>query len=279
MTIVLHLPTLNDHKTDCDRLFSLWQQVRDLEQHQVIVDFANCQFLRQNAVAFLGGLARLIQFRGGKVHFAWNTLQAGIRANLTQNGFIDTFDGTQREWQGNSVPYREYRDEDMGAIAAYLEDCWLGRGWVQIDVDRSDEIIRNALEIYSNAFEHSASPIGVFTCGQRYPNLGKLHLTVIDFGVGIPPNVRQFLSQSSKPAADALRWAFELGHTTRANKVSGGTGLDTLKRFVKQKQGRIEIYSHDGYAMIDSEQEVYQSSRTFFEGTLINITVTCDTPA
>jgi len=44
----------------------------------------------------------------------------------------------------------------------------------------------------------------------------------------------------------------------------------------KSKQGKIEIYSHDGYALIDESQELYQSSCTFFEGTLINITIKCD---
>lgn len=279
MTIILRVPTLNDSQTDCTRLFSLWRQLQNLESQEVIVDFSDCRFLRQNAVAFLGGLARLIQSRNGKVNFAWNTLQDDIRANLTQNGFIDIFDGTQREWLGNSVPYREYRYEDMDAIASYLENCWLGRGWVQVDSASSDEIVQNALEVYSNAFEHSASQIGIFTCGQRYPNLGKLHLTVIDFGVGIPPNVRQFLNQPQKLAADALEWAFKLGNTTRANKISGGTGLNTLKQFVKQKSGKIEVYSHDGYALITSDQEIYQRSPTFFQGTLINITVKCDSPA
>jgi len=278
MAIILSVPTLNDHTSDCDRLFTLWQKVCFLDTEEVIIDFSTCRFLRQNAVAFLGGLARLIQFRGGHVIFDWDTLAWEIRANLTQNGFIDTFNGTQREWTGNSVPYREYQNEQIEAIATYLEECWLGRGWVQVDADHSDEIIQNALEIYSNAFEHSNSAIGVFTCGQRYPLLGELRLAVLDFGVGIPPKVRRFLNQVEMPAADALAWAFKPGNTTRANQVSGGTGLTTLKKFVKEKRGKIEIYSHDGYALIDSNQETYVSAPTFFEGTLINITVQCDAP-
>lgn len=279
MTITLQVPTVNDEIIDFYRLSCLWKQVCHLEQCEIILDFSGCQFLRQNAVAFLGGLARLIESRGGKVYFAWHTLRDNVRVNLTQNGFIAAFDNTQQEWRGNSVPYREYRYEDMNAINAYLENNWLGRDWIKVDSDKADEIIKNMLELYSNAFEHSASKIGVFTCGQRYPNLGKLHLTVIDFGVGIPPKVRQFLKEPQKPVDEALKWAFKLGNTTRANHIPGGEGLDSLKRFVKQKNGKIEIYSHDGYALIDSDEEVYCSAPTYFEGTLINITVKCDPPA
>jgi hypothetical protein len=54
-------------------------------------------------------------------------------------------------------------------------------------------------------------------------------------------------------------------------QITGGSGLDLLKNFVKAKQGKIEIYSHH------SSKELYQSIPTFFEGTLINITIRCDT--
>jgi len=278
-SIILRVPTLNDRRTDCTRLFSLYKKVPFLEKQEVIIDFSNCRFLRHNAVAFLGGLARLVQFYGGRVNFVWDTLQEDIRANLTQNGFIGTFDGSQREGSGNSIPYREYQNEDMGAIAAYLENDWLRPGWVQVSSNSNDEITLNALEIYSNVFEHSESEIGVFTCGQRYPNRSELCLTVSDFGVGIPTKVRQFLNQPQHPANKALQWAFQPGNTTRAGRVSGGTGLDTLKNFVKAKQGEIEIYSNDGYALISSTQEVYKNSFTPFEGTLINIRIRCDLPA
>jgi hypothetical protein len=277
-SMILQVPTLNDNKTDYIRLFSLCQKIRSLENQSIIIDFSGCRFLRQNAVAFLGGLARFAQARGCSVSFDWNTLREDIRANLTQNGFFDVFEGTQREWSGNSVPYREYRHEDMDAIVDYLENHWLCSDRVQLSPDNRDEIIQNASELYSNVFEHSASAHGVFTCGQRYQNIGDLCLAVADFGVGIPNKVRQFLNQPQKSAGEALKWALQLGNTTRANKIAGGTGLDTLKNFIKAKQGKIEIYSNDGYALIDSNQELYENSSTSFEGTLINITIRCDQP-
>ncbi len=276
LTITLKVPTLNDDKADFIRMFRLWQQIRGTHTPKVIFEFSGCYFLRQNAVAFLGGLARLIKARGGQVDFAWNTLQSDIKGNLAQNGFLYAFGDNQQGWKGNSVAYREDANDNFQGILNYLDEQWLGRGWVEVSQAIKDEIIHNALEIYSNAFEHGVSDIGVFTCGQRYPNLKTLKLTVIDFGVGIPANVRQFLQNSSMLAEDALKWAFQPGKTTRRSRVPGGTGLHSLKNFVRSKQGKIEIYSHDGYALIDESQELYQSAPTFFEGTLINITIKCD---
>ncbi|QLE44936.1 HAMP domain-containing histidine kinase [Nostoc sp. C052] len=217
-----------------------------------------------------------MQARGCQAIFAWETLQDGIRSNLAQNGFLYAFGENQQGWQGNSIPYREDPDYNIDIIMSYLESKWLGRDWIEVNQTIKDKIICTVMEIYSNAFEHGLSDIGVFSCGQRYPNLNTLKLTVIDFGIGIPANVRQFLQNNSMLAKDALEWAFQPGKTTRSSRICGGTGLDLLKKFVKSKQGKIEVYSHDAYGLIDENQEIYQSAPTFFEGTLINITIKCD---
>ena len=116
--ITLKVPTLNDDKTGFIRMFKLWQQIRGIHAPKIIFDFSQCGFLRQNAVAFLGGLARLIKARGGQVDFAWNTLQSDIKGNLAQNGFLYVFGDSQQGWKGNSVAYRE---DAKGQLGEYSE--------------------------------------------------------------------------------------------------------------------------------------------------------------
>lgn len=90
MSLILKVPTINDKPKDFDCLFQLWQQVQE-NVEEVIFDFSNCHFLRQNAVAFLGGLARLVESRGGKVTFDWGTVKKHICMNLKQNGAMIFF--------------------------------------------------------------------------------------------------------------------------------------------------------------------------------------------
>ncbi len=45
---------------------------------------------------------------------------------------------------------------------------------------------------------------------------------VVDFGVGIPHNVRNFQKNFTLPADRALEWAFQPGTTTRTGNVTGG---------------------------------------------------------
>ena len=272
----LQVPTLNDSLGDFYRLFGLWQEIQQCQSPFIVFDFSDCRFLRPNAVAFLGGLARLIEHQDSIPIFDWKTMPDNVFGNLEQNGFTTIFGTGTGGWTGNSVPYREDPIRSTNEFLSYLEDRWIGRDWVKVGDALKDETLCAVTELYDNAFTHSASKIGIFACGQRFPDLDELKLTLIDFGVGIPSNVRNYLGVEGMSARLTMKWAFEMGHSTRPEHIAGGVGLDTLRTFVKDKQGRIEIFSHDGYAIIDRNQERYDTIATFFEGTLINITVKCD---
>ena len=80
----------------------------------------------------------------------------------------------------------------------YLKVKWLRQGWVHVVNYCKAAIAGSVWEIYTNAFEHAQSPIGVFSCGQHYPRRKELQLTVADFGVGIPSTVRLFFSNDQR---------------------------------------------------------------------------------
>src|SRR5574341_431575 len=103
----ISIPTLNDDPSDFEHLFSIWNRVTDYFE-DVYFDFSRCHFLRPNAVAFLGGLARLIESRSGSVIFDWGTLSDNrVRNSLIQNGFAGTFGLYSTGRAGHSIPYRE----------------------------------------------------------------------------------------------------------------------------------------------------------------------------
>ncbi len=165
--------TFNDDLADFQSLFWLWSEVND-DCLDVTFDFSYCRFMRQNAVAFLGGLARLIEDRGGRAVFLWNTLDPKIFTNLAQQGFLSAFGHTGGPWRGNSIPFRHDLLLDQTELMHYLKVLWLGRGWVNVSRPLQDAIVGQMWEIYANAFEHGESPIGVFSCGQYYPMFKKL---------------------------------------------------------------------------------------------------------
>lgn len=251
---VIQIPRINDEKSDFATLFAIWSQANDYFE-DVRFDFSKCDFLRPNAVAFLGGLARLIESRAGTIIFDWKTLASSwVRTTLRQNGFAGAFGDPSSQWDGNSIPYREDEMRNPDEIMDYLEHYWLGKGWILISPRLMDAIVGHVWEIYNNAFEHSGSQIGVFSCGQYFKMNNDLILSVIDFGQGIPAKIRNFLSFDPRSrhlkASSCLRWAFQAGNTTKKHEP-GGSGLDLLKQFIAINEGKLEVYSNEGYAIID----------------------------
>jgi len=181
-TIRLEVPTINDAQGDFDRLFALWQESYGYYQ-DVRFDFSSCRFLRPNAVAFLGGLARLIESRMGTVAFDWDSLHdTWVTTTITQNGFAGAFGHPCSSRSGETIPYREDRTEDSSGFLDYLTEHWLGRGWVHVSEMLRDAIVGKVWEIYANAFEHSQSEIGLFSCGTHFKTKDELVLSVVDFG-------------------------------------------------------------------------------------------------
>ncbi|MBU1398218.1 MAG: ATP-binding protein [Proteobacteria bacterium] len=277
---VIQIPRLNDGASDFSELFSIWSQVNDYFE-DVRFDFSGCHFLRPNAVAFLGGLARLIESRMGTVIFDWGTLHNfAVMTNLSQNGFAGYFGHPSSGWDGNSIPYRENKTLDMNGIMDYLTYNWIGKGWVHVSNRLRDVIAGKMWEIYNNAFEHSGTAIGVFSCGQHFPHNNTILLSVVDFGQGIPAKIRTFVGRDPRaqdlPAAACLRWAFTRGKSTSTEGVARGIGLDLLKEFIRINQGKLEVYSNEGYAIIDKDGERYENLDISFEGTVVHITLRRD---
>jgi len=282
-SVRLQIPTINDTPSDYDKLFELSGIAKGCCSN-VIIDFSTCDFLRPNAVAFLGGLARLVEHRYRCVEFDWDTANHRILAILRQNGFAGAF-GYIRTLggPGSSIPYREDRTYATGVkndIINYLKFNWLGSGWVRVSSRLRDAIVGRVWEIYDNAFLHSKSSIGVYSCGQYFWHMRVLKLAVVDFGLGIPASVRQYWKDhpfvEQLTAAQCLKWAFQQGASTKPETTRRGNGLVLLKEFVNVNHGRLEIYSQNGYALIEGGKEKFNNRRIFFQGTLVNITLHCD---
>lgn len=284
--IKLDIPRINDRPADFGKLFKLWNEAKGYSL-DITFDFSTCDFLRPNAIAFLGGLARLVESRNGRVTFDWNTANDKILAILRQNRFARVFGYTGVSGgPGNSIPYREDKTQSIYAsdvkddIIEYLRHEWLGSGLVRMSPKLKNAIVGRVWEIYANAFLHAESGIGVFSCGQFFWRMGLLKLAVVDFGDGIPATVREFFkyhpSVKKFSASGCIRWAFEPGNSTKSEGTGRGIGLDMLKEFVYANRGILEIYSENGYALFRPRKQEYGLLSSSFEGTVVNITLACD---
>lgn len=273
----IRLGTINDDPEDFAYLCRIYQETQRYE-NGFVLDFSDVVFLRQNAVAVLGGIILMAQRQGKQVTWIRSQWQ-NVTPNLRKNGFSELFPGEARfSFTGNAIKFTHYATyQDDAIICDFLERNWLQPRWINVSDMLKHRIVGNVAEIYTNAFTHAQSPIGVTSCGQHYPNKKLLKLTVADFGVGIPANVRTYLKNGTLADEEALRWAFTDGHTTAtADHISRGMGLGMLERFVQLNQGMLEIYSDGAYVCIDKDGQRFTRREQTFHGTIVNITLNCD---
>jgi len=240
----------------------------------IVLDFASCGKLSLNAMVFLGALASLVRHHGGSIGIG-PTIKPKLLKGLREHGVMGHL--------GNGVvtsglPFGHYASIDKSAIMQFLQEKWLGVGAVRLSEDVQTSIMGAVWEVYANAFEHANSPVGIVNCSSFDRIHRRLHLAVVDLGVGIPSNVRTFFPGRTIGAVSAMKWAFAEGCSTRAEQVgySRGLGLAVLKEFIQLNGGFMEVYSNDGYVKISKDNEVYRSRSCVFGGTLVSIVLSAD---
>jgi anti-sigma regulatory factor (Ser/Thr protein kinase) len=267
---------LNGDYRGFHRLFRISDLVRN-STDDIEFAFGGCNFLAPNAVSFIGGLTVLALREGRQVFFDRTNLPDEVRSHIERNGFLDAFQlGNNRRIKDTTVPFRVDEQEDTNAFTDYLANFWLTDDRIHIEPNLRNALVSCVIEAYINVFDHADSQVGVATCGQFFPKIKELTLTLVDFGVGIPHNVRAFLREPDKPDIDAIGWAFQAGNTTKRDKSSRGLGLKLLKNFVQKNNGKLEVYSDNGYIALDSSGEHTFNYGTKFSGTVIQITLRCD---
>ena len=274
----LSIQSIDDQMGDFEYLFDLLEIIKD-NNYNATLDFSDCNFLRQNAFAVLGGIIRLAEENKGKIEILWKTFNTNLLNNLLKNGFLFTFSKFKFDYKPsveNSIPYREDKTKKPNDILKYLHQHWLGKGWINISPRLKDEISGKVWELYDNAFTHSGSPIGVISCGEHYPQNKTLKLTIVDFGISIPNGVRKFKNNQNLASDKIMLWAFQRGSSTKSEEIGRGLGLDLFKQFIKINRGHLEVFSLDGYASITKEEDRFTTYNKPFGGTLVNITFNCN---
>lgn len=133
-------------------------------------------------------------------------------------------------------------------------------------------------EIFNNILDHSTQNIGYIHV-QHYPNASNVRITISDFGMGIPTNVRKRFPQLDDAAAIAQ--AVIPGFTTKSQPNNMGVGLDFLITNVIRNQGSVTILSLQGQLGCHPSDDggVYKAPFLWndrYPGTLVDISLRTD---
>lgn len=269
--MIYNLPTIYSQKDGFDHLAELAAETKDLFNSRLELDFSRCGFFDANMVAPLAAvLARIASDRFNRIEIV--QVPSAIQKILCKNHFLVSY-GYKHVPDTNqtTLPYARLQLSDEGLFADYLDRHLRGKGIPHMSHAMGKRFLRSVFEVYQNAVIHSESVVGLFICGQFYPQLQRLDLTIADAGIGIRTNVRRHLEQKIS-SVRAIRWALQEGHSTKRLRQPGGIGLKFLKDFIELNGGRIQIASRYGFYEYKGKEDFFKLTEDL-PGTTVNLEI------
>lgn len=242
----------------------------------IILDFSNCKYYDAGFIAFLGGIYDY--FKGCGKHIYLNFPYSSVVKRYFCNSGLYSYicADTSMQPNQNAVPFCNIKIVDFNVTNNYTNK-FMELAPIALSEGAKQFISTNIIELFTNAIDHSESPLGCYACGHWMPKHNTLVFSVYDSGIGIPNKIkRKFQGYSSE---DAIEWALQRGHSTiqLENDIPRGLGLYNLKDFIRLNKGTLRILSNDiYYEYSDGGSETFKVINHPIHGTLITMKVLPD---
>ncbi len=265
--LTIQLPhTIDSDQQGFASLANIYQQVKPCQFETIQLDFQNTTWFDANMLAMLGAI----------MESAWTNDFDIVNLRPEQEKI---FKKTRYSYFGGeslpdsyqtTVEYRKSKVSEIGSFEKYLEKKLLAHSKMpSMSALLRKKIKESILEIFNNARTHGKCKF-VFSCGQYYPQKGRLDFTIVDIGNTIRKNVRDY-SGRKVSGKKAIEWAVRENTTTRKDNIPGGLGFTLIRDFLRKNKGKIQITSADGYWFEKNDKSVSKKLDVFFKGTAVNL--------
>lgn len=162
--------------------------------------------------------------------------------------------------------------DDEARFSQYIKGEMMQQTGLQRLSDELRGLLEWALEeLRSNVFRHAQTEHPFFVCGQYYPKLDQLKISLADIGVSFLPPIQQYTGGVITSQADAIRWAVNGKDEKLGN---GGLALKSLKAHFDEHGHQLQIISGDTFwdsGAVGSGMGPFRSLFTEMPGTVINL--------
>jgi len=262
-------------------------QIINYTKDEIVLDFSDASFIRNNFIAILGLALELVQDKKITIIEPKNPK---IKNALKNIGFLSKYSNCKNgiDLNNTMIHYTNIQKENEEYYAFYNYFVnQLNRKVNNLSEELSRKIMQKIYEQFSNVFRHSDSEVGFLCSGQFYPTKKEFYFTIVDSGVTIKYNVNKYLKRLTKEnrgllnfssyqeldGLESIKWALIDNNSTTG---SGGFGLSLLKELIVKSKGRLEIVSNDGYYKIENGIESGEILPKKFDGTIISVGLSTD---
>ena len=270
--MIHYLPTIHSQREGFEQLAALAKAAHELSASRLEVNFSRCRFFDANMAAPLAAVLARVADEFNAVEIV--KVPGAIESILRKNQFLVAYGyGPLEDANHTTLPFIRVKLADEGRFADYLKHHMNGKGIPRMTEALGKRFRESIFEVFQNAVIHSRSRLGIFVCGQFYPQLQRLDITIADAGIGIRNNVRRFFKNDKISSVAAIRWALREGSTTKIGSQPGGIGLKFLKDFIELNKGKIHIASRLGFFEFGNGGETFAKLAADFPGTVVNLEI------
>jgi hypothetical protein len=153
-------------------ILEMYQMVSSSEDRKHRIDLSQLNWLDANMCAFFGAVLRRLEHEGHSINLIntpnslWNV--------LNKNGFAAQFIGSYKiaDTYETTIRYREFGQNHQKSFMNYIKNHFRPgcRGLPEMSHLLLRKFRESLFEIYLNSDEHSDTKLGIFACGQFFPN-------------------------------------------------------------------------------------------------------------
>lgn len=251
------------------QLLKIYDELMQLPKlNSVTFDFSNNTWFEANLVTILATAFEGLLSKNPKVIIYLENIDPKVETIFMKNGFYDYYNlGSKDDVYDSTIKFKPFDMTMEEEYSDYLELDVIPKINIYISEYEKDYFKTCMQEIFQNTKMHATSKI-LYTCGQYFPGSKRVSFTLADLGITIGENVKRKLNVEISDSG-AIDWATNFGNTTKEGN-DGGIGLHMLKQYVEQN-GELIIVSGHGYWQSKMGEEYHRRLKTFFNGTIINL--------
>ena len=272
-----HLPAIRHDFEGFSALTRLYSQTRDCLFENIEIDMRSVDWFDADMCSVFGAI--LYSLGSDLNNVALTNISPPVEQILSKNGFLVHYGQAWNivdHWE-TTISYNRFDIGEDRYFSDYIDNEFINREEIpQMSHALLKKFREGLFEIFNNAMIHSGTKLGVFSCGQFFPNRNRLNFTVVDLGIGIRKKVSDYLELDISPE-QAIEWATEGTNTTKKD-TPGGLGLRLLCDFIDLNGGRIQIASDAGYWCRENRNAITRQLDHPLLGTAVNLEInTADT--
>jgi len=271
----LALPQIRHEQSGFEALVRLHAQTKDCRLTRIEIDMSTTNWFDADMCGAFGAI--LYRLSSGLNTVELTNIPQSVKTILSKNGFLSNYGRAKLpDTWGTTIPYQRFDVKDDRYFAGYIESEFVHRPEMpKMSAALMKKFRESVFEIFSNAVLHSKTTLGIFSCGQFFPNRHRLDFSVVDLGVGIKQNVMEHTGLDLPPD-EAILWATKGRNTTKRGPIPGGLGLKLLTEFVNLNEGRLQIVSDAGYWCLRKDQVATVHLPLPFPGTAVSLEIRTD---